>query len=117
MKQDKWGLPRTWRFWCDPMFWAYTAWEIVLVIVFAYSFNPRFYLNLAYGPVLFFWLVQMLLWASVYWLIYDTYRWMIPHRWLYFWFAALFWLLGFPYYLYRRPEYLQELERRRNLPY
>jgi hypothetical protein len=114
--RDKWGLPRRWRFWRDPLFWFYTLWILLTGfpiwllandIVVGTLFTYRGLVVLT--PVL-------VLYASIYWVIYDTYRWEHPDRWLWFFLALFWWVLGFPYYLIKRREWFQELSARRNKP-
>ena len=111
-------MPLPWRFWRDPAFWAYTAWELVLLGFFVFSAEPHRVLRLVRSSfALIFWALFALRLSCVYWLIYDSYRWMIPLRWVYFWLAVIIWPIGLPYYLYCRPKWMDELRARRNKLY
>lgn len=116
VKQDKWGYPRRWKFWVDPIFWMAT---LLMAVTFLYSTSRMFAIATLSTVTLMqvFWPMMGVFWIGMYWYIYDSYRWEIPDRWL--WFIGIYFLFiaALPYYLFKRRDYLEEIEKRRNLPY
>jgi len=100
--------------WRDPLFWVFSA--IVVVTGFPlwlviFQLANRSLLSL---DGLLIQLAALAVYASVYWLLYDSYRWEHPQRGWWLLFALFFWAGALPYYLMKRQVWFHELVVRRN---
>jgi hypothetical protein len=114
--RDKWGLPRRWRCWRDPLFWIFSVIAVATglpLCLVVYQASNRSLLSL---DGLLIVLAGLAIYASVYWVLYDSYRWEHPQRWWWLFLLLLIWAAALPYYMMKRKLWFHELFARRNKP-
>jgi len=97
------------------MFWTCTGVAAVGLLLRLIQFSYRHYQG--YSQLIWLFTSLFALWvASLYYIAWDSWRWEHPERWTHFWYVVGFWWIGFPYYFYKRRDWMEELDYRRHKP-
>ena len=113
MKRDKWGFPRPWLWWRDLMFWLIASfWGSILGLLIhqmltQWSQNPN-------APLFIVFIVIAIVPATLITIYaWQSYRWEIPDRWMYFWLFVRFSIWIIPDWIEIRTEWIREIRNNR----